>query len=153
MRQPVIEEAKLPAVMKIIDEAAALMEEKDCQADQTARQALEKLQSNLRDITGNPAIQISDFREYWGYTSLETVARGALLRPPEKEELSDAQIKEIVLNILNHEEAEMDWWLACLRINTGLHNLTDYIFYPDQAGLDEEADLAQIADKILADRK
>lgn len=153
MKQPVIEEAKLPEVMEIIEEAAALMAEKGGQAGPEAQRALEKLQSNLRGITGNPAIQISDFREYWGYTSLETAARGALLRPPEKEELTDAQIKEIVLDILNHDEAETDWWLAYLRVNTGLQNLTDYIFYPDQAGLDEEADLAQIADKIIADRK
>ena len=40
-----------------------------------------------------------------------------------------------------------------LEINTGLDNLTDYIFYPDLIGLDFDATLEQIADKIIADRK
>lgn len=75
------------------------------------------------------------------------------MAPPLKGELSDAQLKEIVLNILNYNEAEMDWWLEYLEINTGLDNLTDYIFYPDLVGLSLETDLDQIADKIISDRK
>ena len=84
---------------------------------------------------------------------METMARKALLPPPFKEYLTDGQIQQIVLDILKHKEAEMDWWLAYLKINTGLVNLTDYIFYPNLVGLDSQATLAQIADKIVADRK
>lgn len=84
--------------------------------------------------------------------SLDTVARGALLNPPKKEDVTNEQIKEIVVNILTHDEAEMDWWLQFLKINTGLANLTDYIFYPDSVGLGREASLEQIADKIIEDR-
>ncbi|MDE5824035.1 MAG: hypothetical protein K2H91_05040, partial [Lachnospiraceae bacterium] len=80
-------------------------------------------------------------------------ARGALMIPPEKEDLTDEQIKEIVLDILKHDEAEMDWWLNFLEVNTGLDNLTDYIFYPDLVGLDRDASLEQIADRIIADLK
>ena len=53
----------------------------------------------------------------------------------------------------------MDWWLLYLKINTGLDNLTDYIFYPELVGLNlpntlELSDmLAQVADKIIADRQ
>ncbi len=72
---------------------------------------------------------------------------------PSKDNLTDAQIKEMVLNILNHEEAETDWWLMYLKLNTGLNNITDYIFYPNLVGLDMQATLEQIADKIIADRK
>ena len=72
---------------------------------------------------------------------------------PMKEDLTEFQIKEIVTNILKHSEAEMDWWLNYLKVNTGLDNLTDYIFYPDFVGLDPQATLEQIADKIIADRK
>lgn len=75
------------------------------------------------------------------------------MSPPEKEELTDKQIKEIVVKILEYEEAEMDWWLNYLRVNTGLDNLTDYIFYPDLVGIDREASLEQIADKIIEDRR
>lgn len=73
--------------------------------------------------------------------------------PPSKDDLTNAQIKEIVLNILSLREDEMDWWLKYLKINTGLDNLTDYLFYPDLVGLDPQATLEQIADKIIADRK
>ena len=46
----------------------------------------------------------------------------------------------------------MDWWLEYLKVNTGLVNLTDYILYPNLVGLDMQATLEQIADKIIADR-
>ncbi len=71
---------------------------------------------------------------------------------PEKEDLSDAQIKEIVVNILKHSEAEMTWWLDYLEVNTGLDNISDYIFYPDLLGMDMQASLEEIADKIIEDR-
>lgn len=153
MKEPVIDETKLPEVMKIIDKAASLLEEKDCETDEIAKDELATLQRSLREITGNEKIVITDFQDYWGVTDLETVARGALIRPAEKENLTNAQIKNIVLNILNHNEAETDYWLQYLIVNTGLKNLTDYIFYPDLVGLDEDASLEQIADKIIADRK
>ena len=153
MKKPVIDEGKLPEVMKIIDDANTLMTEKDCEEDKVAKKELEELQSKLRGLTGNQQIQIRDFWRYDEAVSLETAARGALMSSPEKEDLTDEQIKEIVLGILKHGEAEMDWWLKFLEVNTGLDNLTDYIFYPDSIGLDGGASLEQIADKIIADRK
>ncbi len=152
MKEISIDETKLPAVMELIEKAAALMAEKDCEDDKDAKRELADLQKDLRELSGNKKLQIKDFQRYWSYTSLETMARKALMAPPTKGELTDAQIKEIVLNILKFKEAEMDWWLKYLKINTGLDNLTDYIFYPDFFGLDPQADLEQIADKIIADR-
>lgn len=72
---------------------------------------------------------------------------------PVKENLTDLQIKDIVINILKHSEAETNWWLNYLEINTGLSNLSDYIFYPDIVGLDANSTLEQIADKIIADKQ
>lgn len=152
MKKPVIEEAKLPEVMKIIDDANSLMAEKDYKNDKVAKKELDELQNKLREITGNQQIIITDFWRYDAATDLETVARGALMNPPEKEDLTDEQIKEIVLTILHHDEAVMNWWLQFLKINTGLENLTDYIFYPDLIGLNENSSLEQIADKIIEDR-
>ena len=54
-----------------------------------------------------------------------------------KSNLSNEQLKEIVLHILKFGEGERDWWLKYLEINTGLDNLTDYIFYPYLIGLGE----------------
>ena len=148
-----IDKTKLSSVMEIIEQAAELMLEKDRNNDEKAKSDLEKFQQKLREITGNNKIQIRDFQEYWGYTNLETVAKKALMPPVSKSDVSDEEIKEIVLNILEHEEAEMDWWLDYLTLNTGLSNLTNYIFYPQLVGLDSQATLEQIADKIIADRK
>lgn len=153
MKKPIIDETKLPEVKKIISDADSLMTEKDCENDDIYKKELEALQDRLRELTGNAQIKIRDYWRYDEAVSLETAARGALMSPPEKEELTDGQIKEIVVNILNHEEAEMDWWLDYLRVNTGLDNLTDYIFYPDLVGIDREASLEQIADKIIEDRR
>ncbi len=153
MKGPVVDPAKLPKVMEIISEANSLMTEKDCRKDEAAKKDLEELEHKLREITGNRKINIRDFWRYDEAVSLETAARGALMPPPEREDAADEQLREIILHILEHEEAEMDWWLEYLEVNTGLANLTDYIFYPDLIGLDRDASLEQIADKIIADRQ
>lgn len=152
MNKPSIDETKLPKVMDIIDKAASLMEEKDCDNDKEALQILSGLQKELADITGNPSIKITDFKRYWSYISLEEISKEALMFPPVKEKLADAQVREIVLNILSHNsESEMDYWIEYLTVNTGLPDLTDYIFYPDIKGLDGNASLDEIADKIISD--
>ena len=153
MKNVNIDEMKLPAVMEIIEKAASLMEEKNCNNDKNVKKELNQLQKELREITGNKKIKISTFQKYWSYADLEVMARKALMSPPLKSDIANEQIKEIVLNILGYGEAEMDWWLKYLEINTGLDNLTDYIFYPDLIGLDSQSTLEQIADKIIADRK
>ena len=152
MNKPYIDETKLPKVMDIIDEAASLMEEKDCDNDTEAIQRLSVLQKQLEEITGNSSIKVEDFKRYWSYISLEEIAKEALLLPPVKEKLTDGQVREIVLNILSYDsEAEMDYWIEYLTVNTGLPDLSDYIFYPDIKGLDNNASLEEIADKIIAD--
>ena len=153
MKKLNIDETKLPAVMEVIKKAALLMDEKDCDSDKEAKKELGQLQKNLREITGNKKIKINTFQDYWSYTDLETIARRALMSSPMKSNLTNEQLKEIVLHITDFEEAEMDWWLEYLEINTGLANLTDYIFYPNFFGLELDASLEQIADKIIADRK
>ena len=154
MTEPFFAETKLPETMKIISDADSLMTEKDCENNEVAKKELEELQNKLREITGKPQILIKDFWRYDAVTDLETIAKSALMCTPEKEDLTDEQLKEIVLNIMDHDdEAEEDWWLKYLEVNTGLDNLTDYIFYPDLIGLDENSSLEQIADKIIEDRK
>ena len=148
-----IDETKLGEAMEIIEKAASLMAERDWGQDQGASEELAGLQQDLRELSGNKRLRITDFQRYWSYTSLETIARKALMAPPSKSNVTNEEIKEIVLGILKHSEAEMDWWLEYLKINTGLVNLSDYIFYPNLVGLNLQATLEQIADKIIADRK
>ena len=108
----------------------------------------------------NKKLKVSGFQQYWAYTSLETMAKKALRLPPQKCDVTDEQIKEIVVTVFGKEyivsnpdiEADMDYWLEFLRVNTGLDNVSDYIFYPDLLGMRRDSSLEQIADRVNADR-
>ena len=65
MKKISIDETKLPAVMEIIEKAALLMDEKDCDSDKEAKKELGELQKNLREITENKKIKINIFQAYW----------------------------------------------------------------------------------------
>lgn len=67
MKKISIDETKLPAVMEIIEKAALLMDEKDCDSDKEAKKELGELQKNLREITENKKIKINIFQAYWSY--------------------------------------------------------------------------------------
>lgn len=154
MKAPQIDETKLAEVMELIESAAGLMEEKDCEADREAKKELRDLQSRLEEITGNKKIKISSYCAYWSYASLETVARQALLLPPRKSNLTDAQLAEIIRSIytVKFREAEMDYFLEVLRVETGLDDVSDYIFEPTLKGLDMQASADEIIEKIMAER-
>ena len=140
MQKPMIDETKLPEVKQIICEADSIMSKLYCNENEDLRKELEQLQ----------------IKEYWHYdeaVSLDTAARGALMCPPQKEDLTDEQIKDIVVHILDHDEAKMDWWLLYLEVNTGLPDLSDYIFYPNLIGLDGDPSMEEIAEKIIEDRR
>lgn len=161
MKYPEIDESKLPEVMKIIDTAANLMAEKDCETDMVAKQELNTLQKQLIEVTGNPQINIRDYRRYWAATNLETVGRSALYLPPKKTGLTDAQLTELIRRISeldfdvpkNALEATNDYFLEVLEVETGLDNITDYIYWPEEAGLAPDASLDEITAKILTDKK
>lgn len=54
---------------------------------------------------------------------------------------------------MKYSEAETDYYLKLLEIETGLDDISDYIYYPDLAGLDPQAESSEIAAKIIADRR
>ena len=95
MKKIFIDETKLQEVMDIIDNAASLMEEKNCNNDEDARNKLEKLQEKLENLTENKEIDITNFREYWGCISLEEAAKSVLISPPQKENITDGEIRAI----------------------------------------------------------
>lgn len=159
MEIPKIDESKLPAVMKLIDDAARLMEETGCCFDENAveaRKELESYQGQLVEITGNKNLDIESFMEYWTYTDLETAATKALLPSPAKTGLSDEQISEMISAVYNDkfdDEASMDYLLEVLEVETGLDDFSDYIYYPENVGLDPNPELNEIIARVLSDRK
>ena len=89
MKKVPIDEVKIPMAMEIIEKVASLMAERDCVQDQKAREELAELQDRLRELARNQRLQIIDFQRYWSYTSLETMARKALMAPPSKDNVSN----------------------------------------------------------------
>ena len=138
------EKTKLKKVMDLIDKLA----EPD-DSDDIARLELE-----IREITGKSDLSANECKEYWGWTSLEELAKRFLLPTPQAQGLSDEELAIIVEKISNVEysESEMDYQLDVLAKETGLINVSDYIFYPNLIGLELNADVQEIIDKILADR-
>lgn len=161
MKYPEIDESKLQEVMNIIDKAAQLMEEKDYEGDADAKKELDAFEKQLCEITGKKKLCITEYNAYWSYTSLETVARHALHQPPVKTGMTDEQLTELIRRICeldfdvpqNALEATNDYFLEVLEIETGLDNVSDYIYWPDAVGLDMDAGLDEITAKILADKK
>lgn len=157
MKTPEIDESKMSEVMELIEKAASIMAEHGVD-DVTVKQELDDIQKKLHDVTGNKKLNVTEFQRYWSYTSLETMAKKALRLPPEKCDVTDDQIKEIVLYVFgedffkSHDEADQDYWLNFLEVNTGLEYLSDYIFYPELVGMEGNPSLEQIADKIIADK-
>lgn len=131
---------KLEKIRELIDEIA------DTQDDHKIKE--------LQELTGK-AVTVEDCLEYWSWTTLEDLARSFLMPEPKYEGLNDHQLAEIIQKIYTcaYDEAETEFQLKVLEIETGLSNISDYIFYPDEVDLDENADLPEITAKILADRK
>lgn len=137
------EHSKLEKVMKLIDEIA----------DYPDSHRIKELEAELSELTGK-VITADDCLEYWSWTSLEELAQSFLMPEPEATGLNDYQLAEIIQKIYECEysEAETEFQLKVLEKETGLPNVSDYIFYPDEIGLDENADISEITAKILADR-
>lgn len=47
----------------------------------------------------------------------------------------------------------MNYFVEILEVETGLDNVTDYIYYPQLAGLEPDASEEDIIKKIIADKK
>lgn len=80
-------------------------------------------------------------------------------QPPKKCGMTDEQLTELIRRICeldfdvpqNALEATNDYFLEVLEIETGLSDITDYIYYPEEVGLKPDAGLDEITAKILAD--
>lgn len=151
MKTPEIDNSKLAEVKELIDKAATLMENQNG----VRPPELDEVESRLRQLTGKPGLDAAQFREYWGWTSLDEAAKIALTPEPKKSGLSDEELTEIITKICKCEysEAETDHYLKLLKLETGLKNISDYIFYPNLVGLDMRAEVPEIIAKILEDRK
>lgn len=111
------------------------------------------LLEKIKNITGKKDIDIELFYQYWEWTDTVSLAERLLNPEPEKIIVSNEMITEIVRKLCNVEysESQTDYWIEFLKINTGIEDISDYIFYPDEMGLSIDAEYREIADKIIKD--
>jgi len=147
-----IDDDTLAVTMDIIDRIAEILE---TGTDEEYEGEFAELQSRLEEITGKTNLDLSAFSNYWNRISLEELARSVLMPVPEKQGLSEEEIAEIVSDICEcgYSDSELDYYLELLKLETGLVNISDYIFYPNMVGLDYSAGIDEIIEKILLDRK
>lgn len=150
-----MDETKLPVVMEIIDRLAVIFDEEDYEDDDVIKEEISELESKLIELTGKNIEQCQPFQNYWAYTDLETVAKRILMPAPQKENLSNEQLREIFDDIVyvRKDEAEMDYLLEILKVETGIEYVEDYIYCPDEVGLSLNASFDEIFEKMLMDRK
>lgn len=152
MKMPYINESKLVETMEIIDKIANIFEN---DSNVENNQELVTLEECLKKITGKSDIQSQEFAEYWSWTELEELARSVLMPNPVFQGLTDKELSDIIIKIseCEYSESETDYYIKVLECETGLDNISDYIFYPDEMGLDIDAEVSEIIAKILSDRK
>lgn len=146
------DEAKLPEVMRIIDRAAGLMEECDCDADPRAREELAALQNELRQLTGKENYDITEVNVYWSYTSLETKAAQALMREPAQAGLPEEALKELITEIFRsgdmEKEALLDYWTEFLELETGIEDVMAVLFTQNEQGEIVYAPVDEVMERI-----
>lgn len=154
MEFPKIDETKLPAVKEIIDEINRFVIDENCDEDSPE---VKDLAQKLREVTGKENLSVCPFVYYSSYTTLEDAATMALLPTPQKSGLSDEEIRNLIGKIAraeivcSHGEAINGYFIDVLKLETGLDNVFDYLYNPDKIGLDRQASIEEITERIIAD--
>ncbi|MBQ7782803.1 MAG: hypothetical protein IJ368_02430 [Oscillospiraceae bacterium] len=144
------DESKLNEVMDIIDKAAELMDSGTALTDKT----IADLKERLDGLTGNDN-DMELFREYWGHSSLKEMAEAVLVTDTQQgSSMSDDEIREIVRRICANEfsDSQLPSVFDAVGAAVGRDNISDYIYWPTDVGLANDATPQQIAEKIIADR-
>ena len=145
-------------VGEIIDRLAVIYDEEDVDSPDIQNE-IERLGVRLKELTGKTIKDCQPFEQYWSYTSLDDIVDRVLMPEPEEgERLSDAEIREKLENLISEistiKPSKLDSIIRELEIDTGLDNVSDYLFWPDLIeGLGKNADAETKIKKILEDRK
>ena len=129
---PEVDETKLSELIQLIEEINQLNYPAE-------------LEKQLQNLTGKTDICFQDVLNYWEWAELEAFARSLLMPEPEKQNLSDSELSEIITAICEcrYSEPETEYLLKVLKTETGRTDISDLIFYPE---VDE---ISEIIRKIL----
>lgn len=145
-------------VGEIIDRLAVIFDEEDVDSPDIQSE-IERLGERLKELTGKTIEECWYFEQYWSYTSLDDIVDRVLMPEYEPIKLSDEELREKLEKLVDGlntfiKESELDRMIMELEIDTGLDNVSDYLFYPELIeGLGKNADAETKIRKILEDRK
>ena len=142
---------------EIIDRLATIFDEEDVN-NSDIRKETGNLEKRLKELTGKTIEECEPFRQYWSYTSLEDVVDRILMPPVKNEGLSDNELREKLENFFNGiatmKPSKLDRAIEELELETGIDNVSDYIFWPELIeGLGKNPGKEAIIKKILDDSK
>ena len=112
----------------------------------------------ISNVTGKTIEECKPFEQYWSYTSLDDVVDRIMMPPVETKKISDSELREkletMFEKIVIMKPAKLDRVMEELERETGIDNVSDYIFWPSMIeGLGKNANKETIINKIIADRK
>ena len=145
-------------VGEIIERLAVIFDEEDVDSPDIQSE-IERLGERLKELTGKTIDECRYFEQYWSYTSLDDIVDRVLMPEYEGIKLSDEELREKLEKLVDGlntfiKESELDRMIMELEIDTGLDNVSDYLFYPELIeGLGKNADAETKIRKILEDRK
>ena len=144
-------------VGEIIDRLAVIYDEEDVNSPDIQSE-IERLGDRLKELTGKTIEECKPFEQYWSYTSLDDVVDRIMMPPVETKKISDSELREkletMFEKIVIMKPAKLDRVMEELERETGIDNVSDYIFWPSMIeGLGKNADKETIINKIIADRK
>lgn len=144
-------------VGEIIDRLATIFDEEDLD-NSDIKEEIGNLEIGLKELTGKNIEECEPFRQYWSYTNLEDVVDRILMSHAKKEGLSDNELREKLENFFNEistmKPSKLDRAIEELELETGIDNVSDYIFWPELIeGFGKNSGKEAIIKRILDDRK
>ena len=85
--------SKIKEISEIIEKIADLLH------DDGNKNEINILKSQLENITGKENIDVDNFRDFWEFTNVESLAERLLMPDAQKLNLSDERITEIIKKI------------------------------------------------------
>lgn len=161
LQPPNINEELLPVVEELIESIAEQLEEgcfdinKEDEIifdDAESAEEINTKAMKLKELTKKD-IRVMEFYHYWNHSSLEDVAKELLMpEPPCLKDITLEELTEVIDEFFTMEHIEAfqePYYIRLLEKSFGLNDISDYIFYPDIKGTDDEP--LKIAEKIIED--
>lgn len=163
LQPPDINEELLSIVEELIDSIDVQLEEDGFyinEEDEIAfyeNKTAEEINAKLVQLKkfAKKDISAMEFYHYWNHSSLEDVAKELIMpEPPYLNDITKEELTEVInefFTLENIEDFHESYYIELLEKSFGLNDISNYIFYPDLKGIEDEP--LKIAEKIIEDSK